>query len=189
MEKSFEEEFDLEKKRFMVEANFGISLPAAGAIYWLALGIAGFYLDPRTWSIFGFFGSGLIFPLGLMLNRPLKANLSAKSPFTSLAMPAIASMFLSWPMIIAAFLTDLSLVPLFLAIGMALHWPAIGWMYGSEVCMFHALVRVVLVSILWYFVPDLRFILIPLVVCGLYLITIIGMRREVNEAKLLLGKS
>lgn len=188
METTFEKQFELEKKKFLVDANFGISLPAAGALYWLALGIAGFYLDPHTWSVFGFFGSGLIFPIGLMLSKPLKANLNAKSPFSSLAMPAVASMFLSWPLIIAGFMTDPMLVPLFLAIGMSLHWPAIGWMYGSEVCMFHALVRVILVSILWYFLPEMRFTVIPLVVSGIYVVTIFGMRREINAAKLILGK-
>ena len=188
MATDFEEEFDLEKKRFLVRANFGMSLPAAGAIYWIVLGIAGFYLEPKEWAILGFFGSGLIFPVGLLLSKPMKANLSAKSPFASLAMPAVASMFLSWPMTIAAFMTDVTLVPMFLAIGMSLHWPAIGWMYGSEVCMFHALIRVIAVSGLWFFFPPVSFTVIPIFVAILYLLTMIGMRREINAAKLVLGE-
>ncbi len=88
------EELKLEKSKYFIEANGGISLPAAGFIYWLALGIAGFYLDPKMWAITGFFSSGLIFPIGLLLSKPLKANLMVKHPLAGLVMPAMMAMFL-----------------------------------------------------------------------------------------------
>ena len=131
------EELKQEKFKYFIEANGGISLPAAGFIYWLGLGIAGYYLDPKIWAIAGFFTSGLIFPLGLLLSKPLKSNLLVKHPLASVVMPAMMAMFLSWPMTIAGFVIDVSLVPLCLAIGMSLHWPVIGWMYGNKSCFIH----------------------------------------------------
>ena len=176
------EELVFEKKKYIIEANGGISLPAAGVVYWLALGVAGFYLEPNEWALLGFITSGLIFPLGMLLSKPLKANLMVKTPLSSLIFPAMVSMFLIWPIIIAGYLTSISLVPLFLAIGMSLHWPAIGWMYGSRVCLIHAIIRVGLVTIIWFALPDYRFTAIPILVSLIYLFTIWGLKQEVRKA-------
>ncbi len=176
------EELNLEKSKYIIETNGGISLPAAGFIYWLLLGISGYYLEANTWALLGFFTSGLIFPLGLLLSKPLNSNLMVKGPLSSLVMPAMTSMFLSWPMIIAGYLTDISLVPLFLAIGMSLHWPVIGWVYGSNTCFIHAISRVAIVTILWFGLPEYRFTVIPVVVSIIYLVTIFGLKNEVKKA-------
>lgn len=176
------EELNAEKSKYIVATNGGIALPVAGFIYWLLLGMAGFYLEANTWALLGFFTSGLIFPLGLLLQKPLHANLMVKGPLSGLVLPAMTSMFLSWPMIIAGYLTDVSLVPLLLTIGMSLHWPAIGWMYGSKTCLIHAISRVALVTLLWFALPEYRFTVIPLVVSLIYLITIFGLKSEVRKA-------
>ena len=176
------EELNVEKSKYMIATNGGIALPAAGFIYWLLLGMAGYYLEANTWALLGFFTSGLIFPLGLLLSKPLHANLMIKGPLSGLVLPAMTSMFLSWPMIISGYLTDVSLVPLLLAIGMSLHWPVIGWMYGSKVCLIHAISRVAIVTILWFVLPGYRFTLIPMGVSIIYLITIFGLKNEVKKA-------
>jgi hypothetical protein len=177
------EELNLEKSRYIVATNGGISLPTAGFIYWLLLGIAGYYLAPRTWCLLGFFTSGLIFPLGLLLSKPMKSNLMLKAPLSGVVMPAMTAMFLSWPMIIAGYVTDFSLVPLFLAIGMTLHWPVIGWMYGSKTCIAHAISRVVVVTAIWFALPEQRFTLLPVAVSIIYFITIFGLKLEVKKLK------
>jgi hypothetical protein len=172
-----------EKLRFLVAANGGISLPAAGALYWIALGIAGGFLDHSLWTYAALFGSGLIFPLGLLLSKPMKANLTAASPLGSLLLPAFTSMFLSYPVSMTAAYSNVSIAPLAFSIGMSLHWPVVGWMYGSRVCYVHAPVRAILVTACWLLFPDLRFILIPFVVAAIYLVTIAGIRSEVSAAK------
>ena len=69
------EAFRSAQRRLLAKANGGVSLPVAGALYWLALGVAGFFLPERLWIFCAAFGSGLIFPLGLLLARPLRSNL------------------------------------------------------------------------------------------------------------------
>lgn len=172
-----------EKRNFLIRANGGISLPAAGALYWLALGLAGFYLDQSHWTYAALFGSGLIFPLGLLLSKPLKANLMVQSPLGSLFFPAFMSMFLSYPVSMTAAYYNVSIAPLAFSIGMSLHWPVIGWMYGSRICYVHALARAILVTACWFVFPDHRFTLIPFVVATLYLMTVAGLSREVANAK------
>jgi hypothetical protein len=172
-----------EKRNFLIRANGGISLPAAGALYWLALGLAGFYVDQSHWTYAALFGSGLIFPLGLLLSKPLKANLMVPSPLGSLFFPAFMSMFLSYPVSMTAAYYNVSIAPLAFSIGMSLHWPVIGWMYGSRICYVHALARVILVTACWFVFPDHRFTLIPFVVAVIYLITVVGLSNEVATAK------
>ncbi len=177
------EELNIAKQNYFIQTNGGIALPAAGFIYWFALGICGFFVSQNTWALIGFFTSGMIFPLGLLLSKLLKSNIMAKGPLTSLVMPAMTAMFLSWGMIIPGYLADVSLTPLFIAIGMSLHWPVIGWMYGSKTCLAHAISRVVLVTLIWFALPEYRFTLIPLLVSLIYLITIFGLKKEVLKIK------
>jgi hypothetical protein len=172
-----------EKRRLLISANAGISLPMAGAIYWCLLGAAGVLLDQSRWTYAALFGSGLIFPLGLILSKPMKSNLMVSSPLSSLFFPALTSMFLSYPVSMIAALTNIAIAPLAFAIGMSLHWPVIGWVYGTKVCLYHAVVRVVLVTACWLEFPESRFVLIPFLVAAIYLVTVIGLHREVLRAK------
>ncbi|WP_157634637.1 DUF7010 family protein [Spirosoma panaciterrae] len=172
-----------QKRQFFVSANAGISLPVAGAIYWAALAVAGFYLKPNQWTFVAYCTSGLLFPLGLALQKPFKANLMVKNPLSGLIPYALFSMMLSWGITIPASSIDKSLVPLCLAIGMGIHWPIIGWVYSSKVCQLHALLRTILVVACWYLLPDDRFTILPLVVSALYVLTVIGLKIEVNQAR------
>jgi hypothetical protein len=171
------------KTALMRSTGAGLSLPVAGLIYWLALGVAGFYLSPRTWGIAACIGSGLIFPLGMLLSKPFATNLFVKDqPLNSLAPMAVLSINLLWPLHLAIFFTAPQLLPLSLAIGMGLHWPIIGWMYGSRACLQHALMRVAAVSVVWFLFPAFRFTVLPMVVAAAYLVTIVQLRRELKSA-------
>ncbi|MBD2704033.1 hypothetical protein IC229_25535 [Spirosoma sp. BT702] len=180
----FAQQLDQERRRFLIQSNGGISLPAAGALYWLALGIAGFWLSPGRWMLVAFIASGLIFPLGLALQKPLKTSITTKSPLSSLIGPALIAMMLSWPVTIAASGVNKSLVPLALAIGMSLYWPVIGWLFNSRTCLIHAIGRTLLATALWYLFPNDRFTFIPLCVALLYGLAIWGLKREVAQARL-----
>ena len=178
----FKDQLAFEKRDFLIKANGGIALPAAGCIYWLALSIAGIYLTPKMWFLASAFSSGLIFPLGLLLAKPLKSNVMISTPLTSLTGPALISMLMFWPLAIAGSSTNVSFFPLALAVGMGMHWPVIGWMYGKKVYLFHGVARALGATMLWYVFPDQRFVLIPAFVSIIYLITIFGIKREVNLA-------
>lgn len=183
----FTEQLGIQRQSYFIRTNGGIALPAAGLLYWLMLAVAGYGLQPSQWMLLAFAASGLIFPLGLLLRKPLRADILAKSPLASAIGPALLSMMLSWPIIIVTSAVNPSLAPLTLAVGMGLHWPVIGWLFGSRVCMIHAISRVLLVTALWYLFPNDRFTLIPLMVAFLYGLTIAALRREVNKARHLMN--
>jgi hypothetical protein len=168
-----------ERKRYSAAAGGGVSLPVAGAVYWAVIGVMGFYLDPADWAYAAAIGSGLIFPLGLLLQGPFRSPfMKAKSPLSGVTMSAIIAINLLWPVhfVVIAVLPEAA--PLSLAIGMTLHWPMIGWSYASRVCLIHALVRTAVVTLIWYALPDLRLTGIPFAVSALYVFAAMGLSWE-----------
>jgi hypothetical protein len=184
MSPEFARDLQAERRRYYVSSGGGLSLPVAGAVYWLVIGGLGYSLDAANWSWVAAAMSGLIFPLGILLQGPLRSPfLKAKSPLSGLVMQAVLAINLLWPVHVVI----ISLVPeassLSLAIGMTLHWPLIGWAYGSRVCLIHAVSRIALVSAIWFLFPDMRMTVLPFAVAGLYLLAAAGMSWEVRRAR------
>lgn len=173
---------DQAKTDLMCRAGAGLSLPVAGMLFWLALGAAGYFLSPKAWGLAACFGSGLIFPLGLLLSKPFASNLLIKDPLSTLALRAVLAINLLWPLHLAVYFADPQLLPLSLAIGMGLHWPIVGWMYGSTACFRHAFIRVGAVSAVWFLYPAGRFTVLPFVLAAAYLITVLQLRQELIAA-------
>lgn len=171
------------KRDLFLRAGAGLGLPAAGLVYWLVLGAAGYAVGPKTWGLVACVGSGLIFPLGILLGRLLGSDVLVKGPLAALAPRAVLAINLLWPLHIALYFGAIEFLPLSLAIGMGLHWPIIGWMYGSAACARHALIRVPLVSAIWFLLPAQRYTLLAFAVAAVYLVSILQMRRELANAR------
>jgi len=91
------------------EASFfrlrgGCSIPIAGAVWWAALGTAGYLFRSRNlWIFLAFVTSGLIFPLAVLLARLLRNDfLRDRTAVSDLLFPAFTSMMLFWPIVISA---------------------------------------------------------------------------------------
>ena len=74
-----------------------------------------------------------------LCSKKLVAHLMLKSPLASLILPALLPVALSLGMALAAFNSDMTLVPLALVIGLASHWPAVGWFYETPIFAVHSL--------------------------------------------------
>lgn len=155
----------------------GYPVPLAGMIYWAALCVYGHFASLQNWSFIAFITSGLIFPMAVVLAKLLRKDfMKAKGPVDSVLAPAFIGMLLFWPGCIAAFYTAPDLVPLILAIGMAGHWPVIGWSYGRlGIFAAHAIIRAAAVTALWFAFPDDRIMYIPGAVAIIYLVTVLAL--------------
>lgn len=162
------------------EASFfrlrgGFPIPLAGATWWAFLGTAGYFLPYRhQWIFLAFVTSGAIFPLALLFARLFKNDfMRDKTAVADVLFPAFASMLLFWPIAISAWWTSPQLVPLVLGIGMSIHWPVIGWMYGrTAIYTTHAVARAIACFVLWNWWPSSRFTVLPYTVSAIYLITV-----------------
>jgi hypothetical protein len=157
-----------------VRLKGGYTFPLAGAIYWIALGVAGSYLPVDRWIFVAFIFSGMIFPLAWSLSRLLGVDfMKDKTATGDVLGPAFAGMLIFYPIAFAAYGSAPQLVPLILAIGMSQHWPVIGWSYGKPfIYSAHAVVRALGSLAIWALLPDGRFTLIPFWVAAIYLATV-----------------
>jgi hypothetical protein len=166
-----------EREAAYVRLRGGYPVPLAGALWWLALGAAGYLVPSRgAWILGAFVTSGTIFPLALLLARLLGVDfMRDRTAVTDALPPAFASMLLFWPIAVAAWWSHPPLVPLVLAIGMSIHWPVIGWTYGRPALFTaHAVVRAVACFAIWQWMPAHRFTLLPLAVSAVYLATVLA---------------
>lgn len=150
-------------------------------MFWLVLGVAGFFLSERTWCVVVLSVAVAATPIAIILFKKLVSHLLLKSPLATLILPALLPVALSLGMAAAAFYADLSLVPLALVIGLASHWPAVGWLYETSIFTVHAIVRVLLAVAIWFLLPEARFTLLPLSTAAVYAITSLWILREVRR--------
>jgi len=159
-----------------VRLRGGYSFPLAGAAYWAALGVAGYYLSVVDWILVAFIFSGAIFPLAVVISRLLRVDfMKDKTATGDVFVPTMISMLLFWPIAFVAYGNAPQIVPLILAIGMSQHWPVIGWSYGKPgLYTAHAVVRALGALAIWSLLPDGRFTLIPFWVTAVYLGTVVA---------------
>jgi hypothetical protein len=165
-----------ERLGLYVRLRGGFTFPLAGAIWWGAAAVLGAFVPIKTWAIVAFIASGLIFPMAVLLSRLLSVDfMNQKSSVDDAIGPAFIGMLLFWPMAFAAYWSAVELTPLILAIGMAMHWPIIGWTYGRPALYSaHAIVRALAAFGLWLLLPDQRAIWVPASVAVVYVATVIA---------------
>jgi len=167
-----------------VRLKGGFPFPLAGAVYWLALGIAGYSMTLESWNLAAFVFSGAIFPLAILFSKLFRSDFMRDSTATGDVLgPAFTSMLLFYAIAFPAYAYAPELVPLIVAVGMSQHWPVIGWSYGKPALYSaHAVIRAIGAAALWMTLPDGRTTLLPFWVAAVYLGTVVAIlivwRRE-----------
>lgn len=179
----------LDEQRAEYARRRGLAMPLAGLIAWTMIGIAGAFLPPilAVWSLF--IGTGFIAYLGMMLSRFTGENFLArnkpKNAFDSLFFHGLAMALLVYAIAIPFFRVDYTSLPLTVGILAGLMWVPLSWIIQHWVGIFHAVVRTVLVTAAWYLAPHHRFVVIPAIIVGVYLVTIVILElrwRAVNSS-------
>jgi hypothetical protein len=171
-----------------VRLKGGFPFPLAGAVYWLALGVAGYYLKLESWNLAAFIFSGAIFPLAVVLSKIFRSDfMKDKTATGDVLGPAFTAMLLFYAIAFPAYANAPQLVPLIVAIGMSQHWPVIGWSYGKPLLYSaHAVIRALGAMAIWVWLPDGRTTLLPFWVAFVYLGTVAAIvmvwRREARAA-------
>ena len=83
------------------------------------------------------------------------------------------------------FMVDYTALPLSVGILTGLMWIPLSWAIQHWVGIFHGVARTVTVLAAWYLFPEYRFVVIPAIIVGIYIVTIIVLERrwrEVNGA-------
>jgi hypothetical protein len=165
-----------ERLGLYVRLRGGYTFPLAGAIWWAGIAVLGAFVPIKIWALWAFVASGLIFPIAVVLSRLLHVDfMNQKSAIDDAIAPAFIGMLLFWPMAFAAYWTAIEMTPLILAIGMAMHWPIIGWTYGrTAIYATHAIVRTLAAFAIWILFPDHRTTWVPASVAVVYVATVMA---------------
>jgi hypothetical protein len=156
--------------------NRFLAMPIAGAIVWTLIGIAGafFPVQKAAWALF--IGTGTIFYLGLLVARFTGEDLLGRTRknnfFDRLFLHTVFMAFLVYAIAIPFFLIEPTSLPLSVGILTGLMWVPFSGIIQHWVGIFHSVARTVLIVAAWYLFPERRFVVIPAVVVGVYLITI-----------------
>ena len=166
----------LQQQRVEFANSSFLATPLAGLVAWLITGVAALILPVYyvVWTLF--IATGSIVYLGMFISKFTGENfLDKKKPkneFDKLFMLTVLQAFLVYSIAIPFFLIDYSSLPMTVGILTGLMWVPFSWIIKHWIGMFHAIVRTIVVLVLWYTIPDYRFVVIPFAIVGIYIITI-----------------
>lgn len=159
-----------------------LAVPLAGTLAWAVVGLAGALLDTGTATLVLFIATGCIAYLGLFLSRFTGEHLMdrsrPKNPFDGLFMSTVAMAVLVYAIAIPFAMKDYGSVPLTVGILTGLMWMPWSWVVQHWVGFFHTLARTALVLGAWFAFPAHRLTLIPALIVGVYLVTIVVLERR-----------
>ena len=163
-----------------------LATPIAGLLAWFIVGIAGIFLSAtgKVWVLF--IATGSIVYLGILISKFTGENFLDKTrpvnTFDKLFFFTVGQAVLVYSIAIPFFLVDYSSLPLTVGILSGLMWLPLTWIIDHWVGVFHAVGRTIIVLILWYVLPQHRFVAIPFAIVIIYIMTIaILMNRKIKN--------
>lgn len=164
-----------------------IASPIAGLIAWLLVAISGL-IFPDTITVWVLFiATGSIVYLAMGISKLTGENYLDKSKpkntFDSLFFLTIAQSILVYAIAIPFFIEDYTSLPLTVGILTGLMWIPLTWIIDHWVGLFHGLTRTVSILVLWYLFPSDRFVVIPIAIVIIYIISIIILNNRKLDVK------
>ena len=132
------------------------SMPYAGIIFWTLAGVAGLIVTPKRLALGVAFGSGLIFPLAVLIDKLRGRNLMAggtSNPLTGMFLQSLVMVVMLWPLVIIGAAGNPTFIVLGGAILMGVIWIPYGWAADDPAGLRHAVLRFALCYAAYVFVP------------------------------------
>lgn len=172
----------LEEQRIEFTNGKFVATPLAGLIAWLIVGLSGLFFSPQITVWVLFIATGSIVYLGMFISKFTGENfLDKKKPkneFDKLFFFTVGQALLVYAIAIPFFILDYSSLPLTVGILTGLMWLPFSWIINHWVGIFHTLTRTTIVLLLWYAMPEHRFITIPFAIVLIYIVTILILKRR-----------
>lgn len=172
----------LEEQRIEFANRKFLATPLAGLIAWLVVGIGGMVLPIQSAVYLLFIATGCIAYLGMFISKFTGEDFLDKSKpkneFDKLFFFTVGQAILVYSIAIPFFMVDYSSLPLTVGILTGLMWLPISWIIKHWVGIFHSITRTVVVVVLWYLLPEHRFVAIPFAIVLIYIVTILILKNR-----------
>lgn len=139
-------------------ANSTQSMPIAGMLFWTSVGIAALRLTPNALATLVLCGSGMIFPLAMLIDRVRGRTMrsgTGGNPVVGMFLQSLGLVVLLWPFVILAARAarNADLIVLGGALLMGIIWIPYGWAADDPTGIEHAVGRSLLCYAAYLFVP------------------------------------
>lgn len=133
-----------------------ISMPIAGTLFWTVGAVLTRVLSPAQLAPVIGFGSGAVFPLGMLIDRVRGRKLvrDDDNPVQKLFLQCLVSVALIWPLVILTASVNPGLVVLGASILMGIVWIFYGWAADDPVGLRHAVARGIGAYAVYIFLPN-----------------------------------
>lgn len=155
--------------------KWNIGFFAAGFLFWSYVGFIGQAYPLDMARIYWIAGTFFIFPTAVLLSKIFKAD-----PFTKgnvmgelVGYTHMNMIMLSFPVILVSALYYPEALILIMAICYCLDFFVMSWAFGSLLFVIHATFRTVVVTLVFFAVPEWRLTAIPAIVALAYLTTVL----------------
>ncbi len=170
-----------EQWRQFAAARF-LTMPLAGTIMWIVIGIVGALKPGPVAELTIFICTGSIFYLALGLSKLTGEDLLGKTKpgnfFDRIFLSTIIMAFMTYSIAIPFYLVEKSSLPMTVGILTGLMWIPFSILARHWVGLFHGIGRALGIVAVWYLLPEYRFTAIPAVVVAFYLVTIVVLEKR-----------
>ena len=172
----------LEEQKEEFKSKKLLASPIAGLIAWLIVAISGIIFPDNitVWVLFIATGSIVYLAMGIskLTGENYLDKSKPKNTFDNLFFLTVAQAILVYSIAIPFFIVDYTSLPLTVGILTGLMWVPLTWIIDHWVGLFHSIVRTILVLILWYLFPSDRFVVIPIAIIIVYIISLIILKNR-----------
>mgnify|MGYP003393452135 CR=1 FL=1 len=172
----------LEEQKEEFKSKKLLASPIAGLIAWLIVAISGIFFPDNITVWVLFIATGSIVYLSMAVSKLTGEDYldkrKPKNTFDNLFFLTVAQAILVYSIAIPFFIVDYTSLPLTVGILTGLMWVPLTWIIDHWVGLFHSIVRTILVLILWYLFPSDRFVVIPIAIIIVYIVSIIILKNR-----------
>lgn len=167
---------EFQQRRFM-------AMPLAGSLVWALLIFTGWLLPPNAAVMAIYIGTGSIVYIAMGMAKLTGENFkfekgANRNFFDTLFLATVAMSFMVYAIAIPFFLTDYRSLPFTVAILTGLMWLPISVMMQNWIGVVHAVGRTLLCTAAWLLFPDLSFVLQPVIVVGMYGVSLMALQNR-----------
>jgi uncharacterized membrane protein (UPF0136 family) len=163
----------------------GVTVIAVATVVLALVGALGWWLPARVMGLVLFGGMGLIFPLGLLVNRVLGINFFIKNnPLGTLGgLAAVWQQFFT-PLCIWFYFRHTQQLPMMVGVVAGAHFFVYAWLYSSGTYWFLTLATVVVAYGGGLLAPAHSFVVVPWSLAVVYGLGVLGLLRENQQSQL-----
>lgn len=167
------------KLNLQLRTKKGAPIIIAGLVFWMMASISGVLLPEKVTLFVYLIGVGCIFPLGILISSMLKIDIFAKgNPLGVLGGIIGGINLLNIPVVLMVYFKEPSWMPFIVGAAVGSHFLPYVWIYDSKSYLFLSIGTVLSASFFGIKFISNTFIVTPIAIGVVYLITIICLSSE-----------